>query len=579
MLHSQLESCLRECVKDLLPDADLSQVVLFPCRDTRFGDYQTSSLIALAKQRKLNPRQLASSVLEKLSLERLHIKAELAGPGFINFHILPQAISENIAAACQSKTPFVRRAKVSQTVVLDFSSPNIAKPMHVGHIRSTVLGSCLARLHRLIGNNVISDNHIGDWGTQFGKLLLGWKNHLDKVALEKDPIGEMERLYKLVNAATEADETVLEEARAELVKLQSGDPENFGIWQQMVKLSQSQFDTLYSRLGVAFDYTLGESFYNDRLKGVVDDLVAKGIARESEGAYVVFFDDKPELAPHPAIVQKRDGAFNYASTDLATLEYRTQNWKPDQILYITDGRQQLHFKQIFTTFNRWKGNTHVKLVHVWFGTILGSDGKPFKTRSGEVIKLADLLNEAEERALSVVSEKNPDLPEETRRNIARVVGIGAVKYADLLPSRQSDYQFSWDKMLAFNGNTAPYLLYAYARIRSIFRKNQDEFSSSFKPESIEDKDLIFSTPQELSLAKHLFSFGITLEQVAEDSRPNILCNYLYDLAGLFASFYENCPVLKAIDSEKTSRLVLCHLTAKVLQMGLHTLGLETLEEM
>ncbi len=579
MLHSQLESCLRECVRDLLPDADLSQVILLPCRDTRFGDYQTSSLIALAKQRKLNPRQLASSVLEKLSLERLHIKAELAGPGFINFHILPQAITENIAAACQSETPFVRRAKVSQTVVLDFSSPNIAKPMHVGHIRSTVLGSCLARLHRLIGNNVISDNHIGDWGTQFGKLLLGWKNHLDKVALERDPIGEMERLYKLVNAATEADETVLEEARAELVKLQSGDSENYEIWQQMVKLSQSQFDTLYSRLGVAFDYTLGESFYNDRLKGVVDDLVAKGIARESEGAYVVFFDDNPELSPHPAIVQKRDGAFNYASTDLATLEYRTQNWKPDQILYITDGRQQLHFKQIFNTFNRWKCNPNVKLVHVWFGTILGNDGKPFKTRSGEVIKLADLLNEAEERALAVVSEKNPDLPEETRRNIARVVGIGAVKYADLLPSRQSDYQFSWDKMLAFNGNTAPYLLYAYARIRSIFRKNQDEFSSLFKPESIEEKDLIFSTPQELSLAKHLFSFGIILEQVAEDSRPNILCNYLYDLAGLFASFYENCPVLKAIGSEKTSRLALCHLTAKVLQMGLNTLGLETLEEM
>ena len=578
MLHSQLESCLRECVRDLLPDADLSQVILLPCRDTRFGDYQTSSLIALAKQRKLNPRQLASSVLEKLSLERLHIKAELAGPGFINFHILPQAITENIAAACQSETPFVRRAKVSQTVVLDFSSPNIAKPMHVGHIRSTVLGSCLARLHRLIGNNVISDNHIGDWEPSSGNSF--WVGKITWIRLHwAGSIGEMERLYKLVNAATEADETVLEEARAELVKLQSGDSENYEIWQQMVKLSQSQFDTLYSRLGVAFDYTLGESFYNDRLKGVVDDLVAKGIARESEGAYVVFFDDNPELSPHPAIVQKRDGAFNYASTDLATLEYRTQNWKPDQILYITDGRQQLHFKQIFNTFNRWKCNPNVKLVHVWFGTILGNDGKPFKTRSGEVIKLADLLNEAEERALAVVSEKNPDLPEETRRNIARVVGIGAVKYADLLPSRQSDYQFSWDKMLAFNGNTAPYLLYAYARIRSIFRKNQDEFSSLFKPESIEEKDLIFSTPQELSLAKHLFSFGIILEQVAEDSRPNILCNYLYDLAGLFASFYENCPVLKAIGSEKTSRLALCHLTAKVLQMGLNTLGLETLEEM
>ncbi|MDI9401841.1 MAG: arginine--tRNA ligase [Limisphaerales bacterium] len=579
MLHSQLESCLRESVRALLPDADLSQIILLPCRDARFGDYQTSSLIALAKERKTNPRQLAAGVLEKLSLEQLHVKAELAGPGFINFHLQPQAIRRGIATACKAETPFVRKTQSPQTIVLDFSSPNIAKPMHVGHIRSTLLGSCLSRLHRLIGNKVISDNHIGDWGTQFGKLLLGWKKHLDEASLKQDPIGEMERLYKLVNAATEEDEAVLEAARAELVKLQAGDAENLEIWRQMVKLSQSQFDTLYSRLGISFDYTLGESFYNDNLKGVVEDLKTKAIARESEGAYVVFFDNIPELASNPAIIQKRDGAFNYATTDLATLAYRVENWKPDQILYVTDGRQQLHFKQVFTIFNRWKGNAKVKLEHIWFGTILGGDGKPFKTRSGEVIKLSDLLDEAEERALAVVSEKNPDLPEDTRKNIARVVGIGAVKYADLLPSRQSDYQFNWDKMLAFNGNTAPYLLYAYARIRSIFRKSQEEFSYSFEPDSIEENQLLFTAPQELTLAKHLFSFGIILEQVAEDSRPNILCNYLYDLAGLFASFYENCPVLKASEPEKLSRLTLCHLTAKVLRMGLETLGLETLEEM
>lgn len=566
-------------MKDLLPDANLSEVLLTPCRDTRFGDYQTSSLIALAKQRKMNPRQLATSVIEKLSLGDLHIRAEIAGPGFINFTILPEAIAAAIAQGCKSQTPFVRQHACPQTIVLDFSSPNVAKPMHVGHIRSTVLGSCLAKLHRLLGDHVISDNHIGDWGTQFGKLLYGWKNQLDTQALERDPIGEMERLYKSVNAASEANPAVLEAARAELVKLQSGDPENLDIWHKMIHLSQSQFDTIYSRLGVTFDYTLGESFYNDRLKGVVSDLVQKGIARESQGAYAVFFEDNPELADHPALVQKSDGAANYATTDLATLEYRTENWKPDQIIYVTDGRQQLHFKQVFSAFKRWKGELSTKLVHVWFGTILGNDGKPFKTRSGEVIKLSDLLNEAEERALSVVSEKNPDLPLATRQNIARVVGIGAVKYADLLPNRQSDYQFSWDKMLAFNGNTAPYLLYAYTRIQSIFRKHQEASGAAFQPESVDPKELAYSIPQEIALAKHLFSFGIILEQAAEDSRPNLLCNYIYDLAGLFASFYEHCPVLKAEGAERISRLALCHVTARVLQLGLQTLGLETLEEM
>ena len=583
MLHLLIEAELKRAVRAAVPDADdLPQITLMPCRDTRFGDYQSPCLIALAKMLKKNPRELASQVVEKLTgLEALHVQVEIAGPGFLNFKLLPEAISGAIAQACKTNKPFILPRENPETIVLDFSSPNVAKPMHVGHIRSTVLGACLAKIHRLLGNKVISDNHIGDWGTQFGKLLLGWKQELDQQALEQDPIGEMERLYKKVNAVSEQDPAVLEAARRELVKLQDGDKENLEIWRKMIQLSQIQFDEMYHRLGVQFDYTLGESFYNDRLKDVVKDLVEKGIACESEGAYAVFFDDDPELKDHPAIVQKRDGASNYATTDLATLEYRIENWKPNCIIYVTDGRQQLHFKQIFSIFRRWKGEVNVQLSHVWFGTILGSDGKPFKTRSGETIKLSDLLDEAEERAMKVVTEKNPTLPEAVRKNIARVVGIGAVKYADLLPNRQSDYMFNWDKMLAFNGNTAPYLLYAYTRIRSIFRKYKESTGTAFDPMKVEEKQLNFSQPKELTLAKHLMSFGIVLQQAAEDSKPNILCNYIYELSGFFASFYEECPVLKSdVDPEtRNSRLALCYTTAQVLRIGLQTLGLETLEEM
>ena len=462
--------------------------------------------------------------------------------------------------------------------------------MHVGHIRSTILGDSLARTLRLLGHRVITDNHIGDWGTQFGKLLVGWKKHLEPAALRADPIAEMERLYRLVNAAGEADEKFLEEARQELVKLQGGDEENLRIWREMIALSQKQFDTIYARLGVKFDHALGESFYNPRLKPLVDELLARGIARESEGAIAIFFDDIPQLKARPALIRKNDGGFNYATTDLATLAYRLETWRPDEIIYVTDGRQQLHFQQVFTAFQKWQergspepppvGNAGsaaagdsrapVKLAHVWFGSILGEDGKPFKTRSGETVKLADLLDEAEERALKIVSEKNPDLPAAQRSEIARVVGLGAVKYADLLPNRQSDYVFSWDKMLALQGNTAPYLQYAYTRIKSIFRKAE---SGKRKAE------IVLAAAEEIALAKHLLNFGLTLEAVAEEYRPNFLCNYLYELAGKFTSFYENCPVLKADDATRASRLALCDLTARVLKQGLETLGIETVEQM
>ncbi len=572
MLYHLIEQQLHAALRQILPDAATAAVLVRPCADPNFGDYQTNALMALAKARKMNPRQLAADVVAKLDVREWCEPVEIAGAGFLNFRLRPAAVTAALRTARAAGHPFVARAASPRTVVVDFSSPNVAKPMHVGHIRSTILGDCLARTLRLLGHRVITDNHLGDWGTQFGKLLIGWKRHLDTAALRRDAIAEMERLYKLVNAASEADPAVLEAARQELVRLQAGDAENLAIWREMIALSQTQFDTIYARLGVKFDQTLGESFYNPRLRAVVAELVAKGIARESDGAQVVFFDDLPELKAHPTIVQKSDGGFNYTTTDLATLAYRLETWSPDEIIYVTDGRQQLHFRQVFAAFGRWQ-SAIPKLAHVWFGSILGEDGRPFKTRSGDTIKLADLLDEAEERALRVVSEKNPDLPPAGQREIARIVGLGAVKYQDLLPNRQSDYVFSWDKMLALSGNTAPYLQYAATRIQSIFRKGDIQ-----NPEfGIQDSEL--SAAEELKLAKHLLNFGLVVEAVAEEYRPNYLCNYLYELAGHFTAFYEHCPVLKAGGADRARRLALCDLTGRVLRQGLGLLGIETPERM
>jgi arginyl-tRNA synthetase len=578
VLHRLIEQRLQEAVAALLPDADLATVLVRPCPDPRFGDYQTNALIALAKERKMNPRQLAGDMAGKLDVSEWCEPVELAGAGFLNFRLKISALASVLHAAARGGHLFFQPTTRPRTIVVDFSSPNVAKPMHVGHIRSTILGDCLAHTFRLLGHRVITDNHIGDWGTQFGKLLVGWKQQLDRAALSLDPIGEMERLYKAVNAACETDPAVLETARQELVKLQNGDPDNLALWREMIVLSQQQFETVYTRLGVKFDHTLGESFYNPRLKAVVQELRAAGIARESEGAIVVFFDDIPELKTHPALILKTDGAANYTTTDLATLAYRLETWRPDEIVYVTDGRQQLHFKQLFAIFRRWRPQTGIKLAHAWFGSILGENGKPFKTRSGETIRLTDLLDEGQERAFQVVTEKSPELGESRRREIARIVGVGAIKYADLLPNRQSDYVFSWEKMLSLSGNTAPYLQYAYTRVRSIFRKGEvPQQTGSASPETVDDLPL--RTPEEIGLAKHLLNYGIVLEAVAEEYRPNYLCNYLYDLAGLFARFYEACPVLKAAEPERAARLVLCELTGRVLKQGLDVLGIETTEQM
>ena len=595
MLPNKLiEAALRSAVLAILPDADASSVRVRPCPDPKFGDYQSNALMGLAKARRMNPRLLAEQVKTQLDVSQWCEAAEIAGAGFLNFRLKAEALAACLDEALGGGPLFFEPTTQPRTVVLDFSSPNVAKPMHVGHIRSTILGDSLARALRLLGHQVVTDNHIGDWGTQFGMLLVGWKTLLDKAALERDAIAELERIYKAINAQCdeakpEYNAATHQAARNELVKLQRGDAANLAIWHEMIRLSQAQFDTIYGRLGVKFDQTLGESFYNPRLQATVDALMSKGIARESEGAKCVFSDgsmppkEDPflinrdgEWQPNPQLIQKRDGGFNYATTDLATIAYRLETWSPAEIIYVTDGRQQLHFQQVFSTFRRWHPESaeKVKLAHVWFGSILGDNGKPLKTRSGENVKLADLLDEAESRALTVVNDKNPDLPEDQRREIARVVGTGAVKYADLLPNRQSDYVFSWDKMLSLQGNTAPYLQYAYARIASILRKAQTGAEPDTRRTS-----LVLTAPEEIALAKHLLNFGFVLEMVVDDYRPNLLCNYLYELAGALSKFYESCPVLKAEGESRACRLALCDLTARVLRQGLDGLGIPVLEQM
>jgi arginyl-tRNA synthetase len=580
-LAAQLEARLRPA----LAHFGFADARVQPATDARFGDYQTNAAMILAKQQRANPRQLAAQIIERLDVADLCAPPEIAGAGFINFRLLTSALESQLPALAADPRLGVPAPEQPQTIIIDFSSPNVAKPMHIGHIRSTILGDALARIAAFLGHRVVRDNHIGDWGTQFGMLLHAWKTERDPAALATDPLGEMERLYKLISARSKEDAATLDAVHQELVKLQAGDEENLAIWREMQRLSQAQFDAIYARLGITFDITLGESFYNPWLKDTAQQLRTAGIARESEGALCVFSDstlpekDDPFLisrdgqwVPLPALVQKADGAANYTTTDLATLDYRQRTYAPHAILYVTDGRQQHHFRQLFAIFRRWQPAAAARLEHIWFGTILGPDGRPFKTRSGETIRLADLLDEAEERAFAIVTEKNPALPEAERREIARVIGLGAVKYADLLPNRQSDYTFSWDKMLALTGNTAPYLQYSHVRIQSIFRKADADPAAQQAPVTVAD-------PAERALALKLFQFGEVLPQILDDHRPNLLCNYLYELASLFHSFFEACPVLKAEPDLRASRLTLCALTARTLKEGLALLGIGVPERM
>jgi arginyl-tRNA synthetase len=635
--------------------AALAALVL-PSQDAKFGDYQANCAMPLAKRLGRPPHDVAAEIVARLDVADMCDEPEIAGPGFINLRLRDRWLCRQLADASDDVHRLgIAPVAAPRTFVIDYSSPNVAKPMHVGHIRSTVIGDCLYRVLRFLGHRMISDNHIGDWGTQFGMIIYGYKNFRDFEAYRERPVEELSRLYRLVNqlveyhairreelpvllariadqqrtlarleAAKAADEkeqkriakdlrqgesrlAELREAEAglqqklavveqnpelarlaaehpnigeavlqETARLHAGDRFNHSLWEEFLVPCVEDIEATYERLGVSFNHSLGESFYHDRLEGVVEDLLAKGIATESEGAICVFL----EGFKAPFIVRKRDGAFLYATTDLATIQYRMEEFHPDAILYVVDHRQSLHFEQLFATARAW-GYSRVELAHVSFGTVLGEDGRPFKTRSGAAVGLMGLLDEAVERAYAIVCSNDDERPEpllseKERRQVAERIGIGAIKYADLAHNRTSDYVFSYDKMLAMNGNTAAYMQYSYARVKSIFAKG-DVFIDALRHGAAE---FILSHPAERALAIQLLQFAEALDRVAEDYRPNQLTAYLFELASRYSEFFENCPVLKA-ESETLhqSRLLLCDLTARTIQQGLALLGIDVVERM
>ncbi|MGN0911170.1 MAG: arginine--tRNA ligase [Thermoguttaceae bacterium] len=630
-----------------------------PSQDARFGDYQANFAMPLGKKLGKSPREVAAEIVSKFDYADFFEEPEIAGPGFINLRVKTDCLAELVQKEARDERLGVERVAKPRRIVLDYSAPNVAKPLHVGHIRSTMIGNSLSRILRFLGNDVVSDNHLGDWGTQFGMIFYGYRNFLDAEAYSKAPVDELARLYRLTRqlvdyydakgkigkleealasaqkAQAEAAERAktsgenpkaiakererlakqtaaakenVESARGKIApvesspelaklaagretigkdvlmetsKLHHGDAENRALWRQIIPLCLAEVDKIYKRLDVTFDETLGESFYNDMLGPLVQKLVDEGVARKTEGALGIFFPDQDV----PMLIQKSDGAFLYATTDLATLEYRRDRFHPDAILYVVDFRQSHHFEQLFEAA-KFIGMENVELAHVKFGTVLGDDGKPFKTRSGDSVGLKSLLDEAEARAYAVVAENNVSRPEgerfseEEMRETARRVGIGALVYADLSQNRESDYVFSFDKMLAMNGNTATYMQYAYARVRSIFTKGAVDVEALREEYANGTRTLTLNDPAERALAFELVRFQSALENVSKDYRPNFLTAYLYDLANKYSSFFERCPVLKTEDeSIRSNRLLLCDLTARTIGLGLNLLGIQTVERM
>lgn len=655
-LLGELRSRFAAVLVDYTPDPTELLDMIRPAQDAKFGDYQANFAMPLGKRLSRPPRELAAEIVARVALDDLCEAPEVAGPGFINLRFRDESLSGALVATLADPRVGVPEVQPRRTYVVDFSAPNVAKPMHVGHIRSTVIGDSLGRLLAFLGHHTIGDNHIGDWGTQFGMILYGYRNFRDEAAYAASPVTELSRLYRLVSqlvdyweikralperrqqleslerelaasksaiaptekkaakehasdlrrlesrvadrrnelaeqevklARVEGDANLAQIAAehsgigaavlAETARLHAGDAENRRLWREFVPACLEDIEVIYRRLGVRFDESLGESFYHDRLAGVVEDLQQRGLARESDGALCVFLEGYAT----PFIVRKQDGAFLYATTDLATIQYRMDRWSPDAILYVVDHRQSLHFEHLFATARLW-GYEHVDLQHISFGTVLGEDGRPFKTRAGDTVGLASLLDEAVVRALRIVSDNDESKPggaelsDEERQHVAEVVGIGALKYADLSQNRTSDYVFSYDKMLAMNGNTATYLQYAYARVRSIFAKGDVDEAALLAS----DLPLVLTTPPERALAIELLRFPEALAQAAADMRPNHITAYLFELANRYSSFFDQCPVLKAESNVlRRSRLQLCALTARILKQGLALLGIGTVEKM
>ncbi len=585
LLERYLEDLGSQAIETALHLGEPRRAIVRPTQDPKFGDFQLNGAMALGKELGKPPREVAEPIANALRELDAVERAEVAGPGFVNIHLAPRWIAQLLTDALRDEdrdgVPLVERPLKT---IVDFSGPNIAKQMHVGHLRSTIIGDAISRILAFMGHSVIRDNHLGDWGTQFGLLIVGMRDWGSEEALEREPIAELERVYKLASERAANDTAFAEQARAELAKLQAGDPDNRAVWQHFVEVSRHALDAVYAELGVDFDVWLGESAYHDALRGVVDDLLSRGIAREDDGAVCLFWneiDGAPKALRKqktPFIVRKKDGAFLYSTTDIATVLYRRDHFAANRALYVVDNRQGLHFKQLFALMKLL--GVAMELEHIGFGTVLGKDGKPLRTRdaSGQVITLISLLEESKQRARDRIEEGISEgrlrvRPEEINE-VSRIVGIGSVKYADLRQNRLSDYQFDWDKMISFQGNAAPYLQYAYARCASIFAKGGINMEAI-----VDDAEISLEVLAEESLGKRLMRFADVVYQAGETSQPHLICEHLYELARTFSSFYTECPVLDSEGATRRSRLGLTALTARQIRRGLGLVGIGVVDRM
>lgn len=568
VIDREIAKIFEATVKKVYGDIETKKIEVSVATNEKFGDFQTNFAMMNSKIIGKNPRAIAQEIVDNLETNNVIEKLEIAGPGFINIFLKSEYLGELLKKSRNEKYDFSFLNREGD-VIIDFSSPNIAKRMHIGHLRSTIIGDSVARIYRYLGYHLIADNHIGDWGTQFGKLIIGYRKWLNKEAYKENAIEELEKVYVEFTKQSEDHPELEEEARLELKKLQDGDEENYALWKEFIKVSLDEYEKLYSRLDVHFDTYYGESFYHSMMQGVVDELVDKGLAVEDDGAKVVFFPEEENL--FPCIVQKKDGAFLYSTSDIATVKFRRENYNVNKLIYLTDERQQDHFKQFFriTEMLGWD----VEKYHIWFGIMRFADGV-FSTRKGNVIRLEQLLDEGKKRAYDIVNEKNPDLSAEEKDQIAEVVGVGAIKYADLSQNRQSPIIFEWDKILSFEGNTAPYLQYSYARIQSILRKA-----------AVEGKEIDYSkvikieNKQERALADHIATFPMVVLKAAEAFKPNIIADYLFELSKKFNSFYNSCPILNQEDEILYSRGLIAKVAGETIKEGLSLLGIKTLDRM
>ena len=577
-----IRAFLSERVRSAMSDAGIPsdyQPHVAPSKKAGFGDYQANGAMGAAKALKTNPREIAQRIVDNLQLEGIAELVEIAGPGFINIHLSKSWVAQLLHTSSTDERLGIETKAQPQVVVADYSSPNLAKEMHVGHLRSTIIGDAMVRVLEFLGDKVIRQNHVGDWGTQFGMLIAELEQNMSDGEQAELALKDLEGFYQRAKKHFDDDEQFANKAREYVVKLQSGDSRILTLWEQFKAISLAHSKEIYSKLNVTLTDTdvKGESYYNDDLPVLVEELKRLDMATEDDGAQVVFLQELADKNgnPSPVLIQKKDGGYLYATTDLAALRHRANTLKAERVMYFIDDRQSLHMKQVFTTakkagfVNEW-----VNLEHHAFGKMLGEDGKPFKTRTGGTIKLAELLNESIERAEAVVREKNSELTEEEILTVARKVGIGAIKYADLSKTRTNDYVFSWESMLSFEGNTGPYMQYAYTRIISIFKKAGLDITAH-------NADIVIDADQEKALSLKALQFSEAIELVGEEAFPHIMCTYLYDLASLFMTFYEACPILKSDVPEevKQSRLQICKGIARTLETGLALLGIEVMDKM